>query len=200
MPSSPRTPDLDERLNLAEEYAEDPDLTLADIGDRYGVTKERVRQWLAEVDPTAAERHRVAQRAARVAREAQAQRQEQLELARSWEAGVLCVVCEGPRPSNRRTTCSLRCSRLWKRARYNIDSEARDRHQLAVARHRVSHPETVSAAELEFAQRVLAGTAGSHGRWILSDDQKAALAEVKKLRARTRRRWGTRVDAPASEV
>jgi hypothetical protein len=190
---------LPERTALAKEYASDPLVTLAQIGDRFGVTKERARQWIAEVDPKAADKHRKAQVRWRK-RQADAMLAERrADLARNWERRILCAVCLGPRPSGRLKTCSHHCADLWKLAGYNIDPTRRDNHQRAVARHRLEYPERHTMAEVDWADRYLTGEASSHGRWVLSLAQAEALKEVERLRTKMRRKWGSPpVDATAS--
>lgn len=119
--STPRPDaDRDEAVRLYREG-----LNLRQIGERFGVTRERVRQWISERGESV--------------RGLKAERPIKLDLL---EQTATCVVCLGPVWSDRRArikdvrnpTCSHECAELWSVARYYIDPTERQRQRVSKAR------------------------------------------------------------------
>lgn len=182
---------------LAEEYATDPLMTMGQIARRHGVTRQRVQQWIAAEDPTAAVRHReLRARSAALRDRSQARKGEvehRRELEAAWGAGRLCAVCLGPRPNSRRVTCGEECASLWLRTKYHISDEARRASQEKTWRWHLANPERARPDQLEDARRGLAGEERrERGRWVLSPAVAEALVTVGRKRKATHRRWGTR--------
>ncbi len=168
-------------------------ITLAQVGTQFGVSRERVRQWINTVDPELI--GRVKQRRLEAAMRARARaarnaaREKKYAPVRAMEAGEVCRVCWGPRTRSG-TTCSARCAELWKHARYHIDEAERAK----VARRNAEYRLRVGTVNGKaWAENVLAGTARryKHPAGPLAGSKAAkAVQEVDALRAANKRKWG----------
>ncbi len=167
-------------------------VTLAQVGAQFGVSRERVRQWINATDPELIGRVKQRRLEATMRAKAREARQKAREVKaapqRAMEAGQVCRVCWGPR-TRPGTTCSTRCAELWKHARYHIDASEREKTDRRNAAYRLR----VGGDGQAWAENVVAGTArryeNAHGP-IEGSKAARAVAEVDALRAANRRKWG----------
>lgn len=125
--------------------------TLQEIGDKVGLTRERVRQRLAtrgysikDLKPASPPRDR--------------------------GPAHRCSVCGKIEAYGKRRTCSSLCAKVWRTSnvRMVLDPEYRKRHVRAVARWMLANPEKVSKAQRKHARRVLSGKVPDTGRrWVI---------------------------------
>ncbi len=157
---------------------------LREVGDTYGLTRERVRQIVTALDPTATKvgmAVRLERR--RIVRE--------IDRAKQVAANPTCFVCWGPitnrviRKHHRRSVCGTRCYDLLSLTRWHLDEQERESRKRAVARWMLAHPEKCTAYQLRHAEREVAGTSGRYTNCPrpLSLAVKVALDEVARLRA-----------------
>jgi hypothetical protein len=147
---------------IVEAFDDDPTLTLEEVGDRYGITRERVREILVQ-------HGRVSGR-----KRLQARAEERLfrQFAERARSAVPCAVCGSwvlrRTRTGRKKTCSSECTRLWNEVRFSIDEEERERQRYATATWVVEHADRVPANRVIHAMRVLTGDAEERGRWTIS--------------------------------
>lgn len=150
------------RAEIAEHFFADPMRTLDETGEAFGVTRERVRQILAQDFP------------GRYAAKKSERRKlyEQKDLERNPPR--YCVTCgaEIPRHSGRVRYCSAEHREIRLALRYHLDPNMRDRQKKAVAKWVLRAAEegrdSVTDYMVEYAERVLdpeVETEG-HGRWL----------------------------------
>jgi hypothetical protein len=133
-------------------------LTMTEIGDRYGVTREYVRQCLK------------ARGVSSKAVFAKRRRLKRIEAGKvpldvvlaAMASAVPCAVCggwvvrEGPRnPSQPTRTCSPECAGIWPIIRYRHNPEVHDRQRVANARRFLAHPERYTPSKLRWAERMM---------------------------------------------
>lgn len=185
--------DPDTALSMAAAYRTGA-ATLEDLAKPHGLTRERVRQIIKEVDPAARDEARIA-RLLRQVKEAERRRDErEVERRKADEdalrRGVRCRLCWGPNgravTGRRYVTCSSRCARLWTLLRYQLDEAQKEQHKRSMARWTIANPSHpfVNDARLRYAARVLAG---EELEWRpdfepFSEAVRKGLAEVKQLR------------------
>ncbi len=133
--------------------------TYAVVGERYGITRERVRQVINKVLPKDVIEERK--------KEPGRIRQEIKMLSRPI---VECVICEKQvyqrgRGRYRHQTCCPEHSVWWRSIRWHTP-EYREIHRTFVAEWAIRNPDKATKEQLNFAYRFLEGTAGYHGRWF----------------------------------
>jgi hypothetical protein len=126
----------------------DEDWTLQRIGDKYGVSRERVRQWIVASG-------------AKV-KSLKAERTPTLELV---EPLTECVACLGTiwrdcglnkrRAEN--PTCGPECHQDFVTARYYLSDKERDKQRISSAKSALKRPQAFSQAQLRSWRRLLAG-------------------------------------------
>jgi predicted nucleic acid-binding Zn ribbon protein len=169
---------------------DEPELTFAEVGRRFGISRQRVDQILKK-NGIGAERTEQA-RAARRATEAKMEEQERKRwlAERAEELGDrTCVACYRPIPverDRRAVTCSKRCKRLWDLARIQLDPELYERHRRHNARSILAHPEGKNPAHIDWAKRMLNGEQPPPNRRFTVRGSAAgrAVQEIKALRER----------------
>jgi hypothetical protein len=149
-----------------------------DIARQLGVSRERVRQLHAAIAPGLVAEGRAARHA--LASEQRRVRAEVQLVTHALRVGP-CPVCDGPVPPPRDRTCSAECAKLWVQVGYHLDPHRRVTHQRAMARWTLAN--STDPTQRRSARRVLAGTARTHGRWVLSDRVRRDLERVGELRA-----------------
>lgn len=117
-------------------------MTLQAISEREGISRERVRQIIARLDPDAVASARAARR--------------KTEEKPIRPAGS-CAVCGKPLPGNRRKTCSPDCSEFWRKYRRQLDRREGERHNVSQAKAILKHPEKYNEYRIAWARRVLEG-------------------------------------------
>lgn len=133
---------------IAEAFFRDS-VSMAEIGRRYGLTRERIRQIVEQADPSGVRRKERLERIAQEEAEALFLKQE-AELLRRAESATPCSVCgswilrkvslaenEMPR------SCSPECAQMWNHGglRYRIDPEEHAKHRISQARMYLRSPE-----------------------------------------------------------
>lgn len=125
---------------MAAAYADGE--TLGEIGERYGVSRERVRQRIKRYDETFTKDVLEARRT--VAADVRRAAAEAAYAAVLAERGVPCVVCGAAFvPSGvRHLTCKSACAETWVRNRHRLEGrEAQDRRRLQAAEYVLRYPE-----------------------------------------------------------
>lgn len=149
-------------------YCSDPAATYRRLGERYGVSHERVRQII--------ERHGLADaKAARTEARSRAERSAALEeFALRASRARPCVICGCwvLRGNGSGRTCSPGCGAAYRTSgvRFAIDPIARFRHRRAMARYWLR---SGSPAERRHGARILAGLVEPKGRWHLPGSRTA---------------------------
>lgn len=138
------------------------DKTLQEIGDPYGVTRERVRQLLSSYDNTMY----------KLARE---RRKARTRLRRYVDYGDVqprreCRLCGAP---TNRKSCSREHHDVYTNLRYHFaDDDRRQSQQYAIAKHNLKAPHQVPDYQLRHSQRVFNGEETDyHGRWLIVGSQ-----------------------------
>ena len=126
-------------------------MTLQQIGDEYGITRERVRQILTAGLGT----NFVS--VARKARERREAERSEKELAKRRKKARPCIVCGGPvlRHASGRyptVTCSTECATEYRTNRYHYAPEIQE---IAQARYIIAHPEGQPPSRVAWAKRVI---------------------------------------------
>lgn len=156
-------------LKIARRYIES-DLTYQDIGDEYGVSRERIRQIIAEVAPNAFDQKR--QHA-----EAEAKAKEAAEFIEAcldaMLYGRICAVC-GSWVLRKRAevTCSEECSDAWAVLRTLPEIDGGE-HRKAVARAILRHPDQYDDDQIEHAIQVLEGKPPVRRRYLHKGSKRA---------------------------
>jgi predicted nucleic acid-binding Zn ribbon protein len=144
--------------------------TLQEIGDQYGLTRERIRQIL---DRSYGDRvHFIRQ----VNKESDTR-------VRAKKSAKTCPVCL--REHNRSaTTCSHRCSELHVLTRYRRDGDYRERHRIFRAKSVRKHKDKYTPDQVRHAEAILDGTARRYtrARWHARSRAAAAVLEMEGLR------------------
>ncbi len=148
---------IDRRNMIAEDWRTSGQ-TYREVSERYGITRERVRQIVNLVYGPDAVQDR------------QSENRELRKLARAMERPLTeCIIC-GARipkvPSYKHQSCCPEHAFMWTRIRHHV-AEYRERHRINVAKWHVAHPEKVNGTMFRSAQRHLDGTVGYHGRWLV---------------------------------
>lgn len=163
--------DLDRDARIVQANVFD-DLTMEEIGLRYGVTRQRIHQILTRTDPTLT----------RLARRRRKARTKLRMFVRDTSAPVVgsCALCgktfeASPRgrPRDRNVYCSPVHRQAYLALRYQLgDDDRRDDQRRALARNVIRSG--VGGARERYARRVLAGTVGegetsavAGKRWIV---------------------------------
>ncbi len=162
--------------------------TLVDVAEKWGLTRERVRQIVTAMDRNATAKGR-AVRAERVRQQRQLARNEELA------ANPNCAICWGPilrkrvgPTGGRYPTCSPRCARLREVAQYHLFPDMKLNHKRTMARWHLNNPVRSTGAELAYSLRVLAGTTKPRKqRAVTAERVQIALDEIERLRAKNRR-------------
>lgn len=170
----------EKRRNRSEELLERylAGETLAAIGETEGLTRERVRQLIAEVDEKAAPKTQKIRQQEKVF----------LNFVERVKEVVPCTICgywvlrrtRGKLTDN--PTCSPRCAEDWRIARYHLSEKVRTQIQRSAANWVVNHPThpSVTKERLTYSQKILAGEPiQSNGRWTIPGSQAAEV--VKRL-------------------
>jgi len=154
----------EQRLQEAARLRVEEHLTLAQIGEHFGVTREAARLMLkrASVDP----RVRVRQRQQVRAQEKEAEHAAKLHP---------CAVCRTLTAN--KITCGGECSKKWPSIRYHLDPSRARRHWQSTARWTLKHPEKNSATKLRWAKKVLEGTAVPNRRFVVPGSAAAVALE-----------------------
>lgn len=142
--------------------------TMESIGFDYGISRERVRQLLADVGITGAE-------AAAQRRDARALE----ELMRRCESAQPCAVC-GAWVLWRRASraCSPECVVAWNNTavRYQLDAEFREDHRRRQAKSILRHADNRTASQVAWATRMLSDTPPQRNRSYTVPGSKASEA------------------------
>jgi len=153
-------------------------LTLQEIGQRMGLTRERVRQITQGLDPRAKDTRR------RLVDESVRRRQERSERRRAGTAKP-CVVCWWPVVRGAKfKTCSHVCAELWRVARYHLDAELYADHRRRTAKAVLREPDAHESSEVALAKKILSGNdSGPNRRFVVRGSLvQNALADIEKLR------------------
>jgi transposase len=161
------SPEQEARRNeIAEMVYNNPTMTLEQIGEKYGLTRERVRQLASQVD-----NERYVARRTFLRETADRERQEREERERPDPR--FCRVCGVQLQSGRRRFCSARHYDIaTKHLRYHVDDRYRIRHRTFVARWLLEHGDELDEKDRErqltYAARVLDPDVvqEEHGRWL----------------------------------
>jgi hypothetical protein len=137
--------------------------TLQEIGDLYGLTRERIRQVVEQRFPgTGKEARRRRMERADAAKAAQ-QAQEDAAIQARVDRGEAppCKVCRKPNVraltnDNTSTTCGDECAQAWPLLRYYLEEGNAEKHRMQMARWALTNPKA-KPAQLAYARRVLAG-------------------------------------------
>lgn len=137
--------------------------TLNEVGRKFGIGRSRVHQIVSGFDPDGSAR------AARRFRKQEEQFARDLrELEARAAAASPCKVC-GSWVLRRAgaITCSSGCAKVWttSSARYILDPQFREEQRVRTARYRLKDPLRRPAAEVRYAQRLLAGESKKGRRW-----------------------------------
>lgn len=146
--------------------------TLEQIGARFGITRERVRQGIAYSRPRweiqlVKRLHRARTRTRAAAR----------DLAARIEAGTICYVCghlslRSANPRNGLAMCSSECTRIYIALRFHTNLEYREKFRRAAASWHISHPDRVPEWTVRQAEKVLAGEpVNSQGTWLTQNSK-----------------------------
>lgn len=163
--------------------------TLQEIGDHFGITRERVRQILAARPQVQAMWRR--RREARKAAERDARRQEQAQvqerrLEAYRKANKRCLVCLGL-VMREADTCSQECADLWVAARYRLDADKQEQRRLASIRYILSHQDTSSPTQIRWAKRAKRGLVQRREFHWADSHATEAMKRIEALRARNSR-------------
>lgn len=150
----------DERADrMLRAYVND-DMTLEQIGQRHGVTRERVRQVLSKHDPTL-------YRLAKIRRRARTRLRNWVNAGSVARFGT-CRICgdDFEMVDSKSVYCSPVHRQIWMLFRYQVDDRMRATHRAAMAKWFLRNSE--DQVQLRYAERVLAGTAevGRRRRFI----------------------------------
>jgi hypothetical protein len=134
--------------------------SMAEIGRDFGVSRERVRQWLEKLPPTMrgpAGREKIYWNAAR--------RQMLVTIIERLNEEIVCAVCggwvirrrRGPRSTSEAEfpTCSRECAETIEVARWRVSNDLHERHRRYVARSILNHPEGKSVSKIGWAKAML---------------------------------------------
>jgi hypothetical protein len=142
----------------------DKGLTLEQVGGRYGLTRERVRQIVARLDPQA--------KATRTRILAEHERDRRLAEAHP------CRVCGKPVLRGRRAqTCSPKCAEDWRVVRYQLDPEHHRRFRQVQARSILRNPRKHPPGQLSWARAILTGNAAPNRRFVVEGSRSAQVLE-----------------------
>lgn len=149
-----------------------------EIADRYGVSKEAVRQFLNRHFPNRVGGRLFRQQLARAEK----------ELAKEANDGVSCAVCFGPvtrrtggRGENR--TCSTTHSELWAKARFLLDPVLRERQRLSIARSIIRYPDQHPDSQVRWATKLIEGKPINSKAYSRRDSEaQRAYDEVMRIR------------------
>ena len=175
-----------ERRRLTLEYAMTrPAWALHDLGDWFDITRERVRQYIAEARLTDE------WKAVRATHHA-AQARERLYRAFAQRAKIAqpCVICgywvlrrRKHKEWEQQFTCSPKCAYAWTILRFVIDPKAHQQHRMTVAQYMLD-PNNADkyghslGARHRWAQRVLDQTIPEHGpRYVREGSERDRLLQ-----------------------
>ncbi len=155
--------------------------TLQQIGNEFGLTRERIRQILKEEDP---------KYAARLNWRRRELKEEQERIQRETEAhkaGAWCLVCgtlvlrkarghvtlsQAVKDRNGfNLTCSSTCARKYEVVKLQVNPQAWYNQRISYARSILRNAESRTGAEVRWAKRFLAGEATSRGRWTTKESK-----------------------------
>jgi hypothetical protein len=143
--------------------------TLEELGRRYGVTREYVRQVVEQHYPGSGQeaRRRRRERADEVTAQKKAQAQAEIQERVNRGEAPPCAVCGQPNlralDSAKSLTCGEICAEAWPVLRYYLQPGYAAKHREAIARSTLKNPRS-KPFERAHAQRVLDGTAPPYRR------------------------------------
>lgn len=148
------------RDEICDFFFADDDRTLEDAGDKFGITRERVRQIIAKDRPGLYEQRKQRKMGRKDVRKAEA--------AKKHAETHRCKVCDVGLTTDRWSYCSQEHYDMGVAFRYHIDPEQREKHKLAVARWMAENPTKVNKWQHESALRMLDPTyeVNERGRWF----------------------------------
>lgn len=156
-------------------------VTLSAMGKEFGVTRERIRQILADhlgKDGMAAAKEQniaVHAAAARATREVA----QLAKLLRRIESARPCVVCKSwVLRGESRSTCSSECARVWVTGGRLQTPEGHHAHRLAVARTILREPTTNRPSKVAWAKRMLSDDPPPPNRRFIVPGSKASRARA----------------------
>lgn len=151
LPIGGATPKAREREERRTEIAEsflNSSGTLALTGERFGISRERVRQCVEWYDPTGN---------LRLKRERRIETEKLIAiLEERAKTAQPCKVCGSwilRHPHYE--TCSPDCAKAWTLGRYRLSPDERQKHRLRMARTYLNNPEKYKQAHLDWAERML---------------------------------------------
>lgn len=157
------------------------ELTMEEIGRRYGVTRERIRQVLAEQGVVGRKEHerrrRQIRRAQRAALVKKTLEQCLTQMQRAIDENRRCVVCNawvireassgysstphggGVARTIGLKTCSPECSEWWRKGGRYLYDDVYEQHRVTQAKSILRRPERYKDSQVEWAKRMLSDNA-----------------------------------------
>lgn len=162
---------------IADWYLSDLDASMETIGQHYGVSRERIRQIISQIEPEAQEiRAALAREKELLSLEAEFAAACQVALAEDRR----CVVCDSwvLRSGNAYLTCSTECAEAWVLIRdvYEVDG---GRHRERCAKAILNNPKLYKESLVEWAQAVKDGSAPTR-RFVVEGSKRSEA--LKKFR------------------
>lgn len=158
---------------------------MQEIGDKYGKSREAVRQFLNRHYP---DRETGREFRSRLRAEERERTATEVEEAKVKDAPP-CVICGEPvtRPTGgrgSRRTCSTEHSNLWAKARFLLDPELRERQRQSIARSILKFRQHKKQNEIEWALKVVNGEPINTRTYVMPGSQaRKAFDEVMRIRA-----------------
>lgn len=145
----------------------DEGLTLREVGNRYGLSHERIRQIATAQDPGAKETRRRLKAAKRA-------EQRRRELDRRLADAEPCRICGKPVLRGRnRLTCSPSCADSWRVVRYQLDPEFHKRFRRTQARWILRNPRKHAPGQVSWARSVLTRDKEPNRRFLVPGSRTA---------------------------
>lgn len=178
----------EDRIAFTEEYVT-THVTYQEIADRYGLTRERVRQLIKLTDPDAHTKHRALLDAAIAEREDTKRTKKLLaQMQHALDNDLHCAVCGawvicrsgGNRENAGFLTCSPEHAVVWPILKTAVNTEE---HRRQMARSILNHPETTgkSPSKKPWAEAILGNSPPPKNRtYIVPGSNRAAI--IKKYR------------------
>lgn len=158
-------------------------LTYEEIADRYGKSREAVRQFLNRHFPDRVPGREFRRVIAQEEREAK-----DVESEPDPTDRPKCVICGDPISSGTggrggRKTCSTRHSELWSRARFLLDPVLRERQRQSMARSILRHKKSRQQTSIDWAKKIINGEPINTRTYVMPDSKaQRAYDEVMKIR------------------
>jgi hypothetical protein len=163
---------------VADEYAT-TDISMEELGARYGTTRERIRQIIAKIDPAIPDRRKAQRQRAKAEQEAnEVWTKFWKRCASALAENRRCKTCNGWIIQNKKLTCSTECFEAWLILRIFDDP---DDHRRSMAKVILRSPDKYPEVKLNWARRMLGPNPPERNRVYLVPGSKRAEV-IKKYR------------------